>query len=107
MASQEKFEELFQFKLDPTEVLRECYSLKEHPMESVAESVPSGPRLAGYSTDRGYPETVLEGSQSASQVFVHAFGILNSATTGSSKPHTKFGPSKYRHRLSIVPWTHR
>ena len=32
-----KFEELFQVKLDPTEVLREYYSLKQQPTESVAD----------------------------------------------------------------------
>ena len=32
-----KFEELFQVKLDPTEVPREYYSLKQQPTESVAD----------------------------------------------------------------------
>ena len=32
-----KFKELFQVKLDPTEVLQEYYSLKQQPTESIAD----------------------------------------------------------------------
>jgi hypothetical protein len=47
----DKFLELFQVKLDPTEVLREYYSLQQHPGESVAEFLLRFRAVQGMMTD--------------------------------------------------------
>ena len=70
-------------------------------------TVPSHPRLVGYTTDRGYPKTsVLEVSERATPVLICAPGLLNSTTHGSSKPRTELGPPEHWHRISTLPGTH-
>jgi hypothetical protein len=103
----DKFLEMFKVKIDPTEVLKEYYSLLQQAGESVADFLlrfPSRTSYAGYGPSRGNSETsVSEGFTRTAPICLCIDGCFHGAVDGNHQPRTQFGSPATRIGIILIP----
>jgi hypothetical protein len=86
------FLELFQVKIDPTEVLKEYYSLQQQAGESVADFLLRF-RAVQATLDTPPAKDVQKGTTGIATVFLRLDGCFHSAPHGDRKYGAEFGSS--------------